>query len=261
MEAGMDDEKAALAEAKDSINEFKKLKFDATQHATSNTLGVTILNAEGEDKHGPAKIALLILGAPKAKYPILASFISSPDGHKTHLDAINGIIKSLQPSPKGSAAKAAKDEPASSGNAQTFAYPAKGKPTYSFEIPADWKMQKSDEGVNIVSADQGIGMNVLTIDMAGVETAAEAIKKRVGADYKSIEWAPPMEKKEADKGIHVKSEDATAMDDDGKYKVSVLQLIKKGSDKFIVIIVQAPEKAVTAGGEACMKFLMSMKVN
>ncbi len=39
------------------------------------------------------------------------------------------------------------------------------------------------------------------------------------------------------------------------------QLVKKGSDKFIVIITQAPEKSIQANGEALMKLLMSMKVN
>jgi hypothetical protein len=151
------------------------------------------------------------------------------------------------------------DDAEKAGGGQKFAYPAKGKADYSLEFPADWTLETTDEGAHVVSADKGIGMNIVMVDMADIKVAVESMKKKVGADYNSIEWSDPVEHDDAARKVKVASCDGNAMDGDTKYKVTFAQFAKKGSDKFMIILTQAPEKAMTANGEALMKVLMSFK--
>jgi hypothetical protein len=108
MEAKIGETKAAIKEAKSTISEFKDLKYEKPEETKSNNLDVTILSAEGSDKHGEASINLMIVDAPHAEHPVLVSMIFSEDGKKEFTEGANLITKSLQPSPKAKGAHAAK---------------------------------------------------------------------------------------------------------------------------------------------------------
>ena len=261
LEAKTGETKVAIEEAKKTISEFKDLKYGDLVETTSNTLDVTLLSADGEDKHGEASINLMLLGAPEAEHPVLVSMIFTKEGKEKYSEGSNLITKSLQPSPKAKTAKPDKDEADAekAGDVQKFAYPAKGKADYSLEFPADWTLETTDEGAHVVSADKGIGMNIVMVDMADIKVAVESMKKKVGADYDSIEWSDPIEHDDAARKVKVASHDGNAMDGDTKYKVTFAQFTKKGSGKFMIILTQAPENAMTANGEALMKILMSFK--
>ncbi|MDI1314644.1 hypothetical protein [Prosthecobacter sp.] len=96
LEAGLDSYDAAVKEAKETMSEFKNMKYDETQKAEKDGLGIAILNAEGEDENGKAFINLVLLVKPGAKNFILLSCISSKEGSDMHGPAIGGLIGSLK---------------------------------------------------------------------------------------------------------------------------------------------------------------------
>jgi len=96
MEAGPDTYDAALKEAKDTVSEFKNLKWDEIQKGDKDGLGIAILNAEGEDENGKAFINLVLLAKPSSKNFILLSCISSKAGSDKFGPAIGAMIGSLK---------------------------------------------------------------------------------------------------------------------------------------------------------------------
>lgn len=96
MEAGPDDFDAALKEAKDTVSDFKNLKWDEIQKGEKDGLGIAILNAEGEDDDGKAFINLVLLAKPGSKNFVLLSCISSKEGSDKHGAAIGAMIGSLK---------------------------------------------------------------------------------------------------------------------------------------------------------------------
>ncbi len=96
MAAGPDAYDAALKEAKDTVSEFKNLKWDDIQKGDKDGLGIAILNAEGEDENGKAFINLVLLAKPSSKNFILLSCISSKEGSDKYGPAIGAMIGSLK---------------------------------------------------------------------------------------------------------------------------------------------------------------------
>ena len=96
MEAGPDTYDAALKEAKDTVSEFKNLKWDEIQKGDKDGLGIAILNAEGEDDEGKAFINLVLIAKPSSKNFILLSCISSKAGSDKFGPAIGAMIGSLK---------------------------------------------------------------------------------------------------------------------------------------------------------------------
>ena len=96
MAAGPNDFDAAIKEAKDTISEFKNLKYDAIEKGMKDGLGIAILNAEGEDENGKAFINLVLLAKPDSKNFILLSCISSKEGSDKFGQAIGGMIGSIK---------------------------------------------------------------------------------------------------------------------------------------------------------------------
>ena len=96
MEAGPNTYDAALKEAKDTVSEFKNLKWDEIQKGDKDGLGIAILNAEGEDDNGKAFINLVLIAKPSSKNFILLSCISSKEGSDKFGPAIGAMIGSLK---------------------------------------------------------------------------------------------------------------------------------------------------------------------
>ncbi len=96
LEAGLDSYDAAVKEAKETMSEFKNMKYDETQKGENGGLGIAILNAEGEDENGKAFINLVLLAKPGAKNFILLSCISSKEGSDKHGAAIGALIGSIK---------------------------------------------------------------------------------------------------------------------------------------------------------------------
>jgi hypothetical protein len=96
MAAGLDALDAAVKEAKDTMTEFKNVKYDEIEKAQKDGLGLTILNAEGEDENGKVFINLVLLAKPGAESFILLSCISSKEGSDKHGAAIGAMIGSLK---------------------------------------------------------------------------------------------------------------------------------------------------------------------
>ena len=96
LEAGLDSLEAALKEAKETVSEFKNMKYDEIEKGQKDGLGIAILNAEGEDEHGKAFINLVLLAKPGAKNWILLSCISSKEGSEKQGPAIGAMIGSIK---------------------------------------------------------------------------------------------------------------------------------------------------------------------
>ncbi|WP_395746364.1 hypothetical protein [Prosthecobacter sp.] len=96
MEAGPDNFDAAVKEAKETISDFKNVKYDEIQKGEKDGLGIAILNAEGEDDDGKAFINLVLLAKPGSKNFVLLSCISSKEGSDKHGAAISGVIGSIK---------------------------------------------------------------------------------------------------------------------------------------------------------------------
>lgn len=96
MEAGPDDFDAALKEAKDTVSEFKNLKWDEIQKGEKDGLGIAILNGESEGDDGKDFINLVLLAKPGSKNFVLLSCISSKEGSDKHGTAIGAMIGSLK---------------------------------------------------------------------------------------------------------------------------------------------------------------------
>lgn len=87
---------AAVKEAKDTMTEFKNVKYDEMEKGQKDGLGLAILNAEGEDDNGKVFINLVLLAKPGAENFILLSCISSKEGSEKHGAAISAMIGSLK---------------------------------------------------------------------------------------------------------------------------------------------------------------------
>lgn len=96
LEAGVGSLEEAIKEAKETVSEFKNMKYDAMEKGEKDGLGIAILNAEGEDEDGKAFINLVLLAKPGAKNFILLSCISSKAGSDKHGPAIGALIGSLK---------------------------------------------------------------------------------------------------------------------------------------------------------------------
>ena len=96
MAAGPDDFDAAVKEAKETLTEFKNLKYDAIEKGAKDGLGIAILNAEGEDDNGKVFINLVMLAKPSSKNFILLSCVSSKEGSEKQGPAISAMIGSLK---------------------------------------------------------------------------------------------------------------------------------------------------------------------
>lgn len=96
LEATVDSLDAAVKEAKETMSEFKNMKYDEMEKGQKDGLGIVILNAQGEDEHGKAFINLVLLAKPGAKNFILLSCISSKEGSDKHGAAIGALIGSLK---------------------------------------------------------------------------------------------------------------------------------------------------------------------
>ncbi len=96
LEATLDSFDAAVKEAKETMSEFKNMKYDEMEKGEKDGLGIAILNATGEDEHGKAFINLVLLAKPGAKNFILLSCISSKEGSDKHGAAIGALIGSLK---------------------------------------------------------------------------------------------------------------------------------------------------------------------
>lgn len=96
LEATVDSLDAAVKEAKETMSEFKNMKYDEMEKGQKDGLGIAILNAEGEDEHGKAFINLVLLAKPGAKNFILLSCIASKEGSDKHGAVIGALIGSLK---------------------------------------------------------------------------------------------------------------------------------------------------------------------
>lgn len=96
LEAGLDSLEAAVKEAKETVSEFKNMKYDEMEKGQKDGLGIAILNAEGEDDNGKAFINLVLLAKPGAKNWVLLSCISSKEGSQKQGPAISAMIGSIK---------------------------------------------------------------------------------------------------------------------------------------------------------------------
>jgi hypothetical protein len=97
MDAAIDDDAAALKEAKGTVDQdFKNLKLTKTDPTKANGLTVTLYGGEGEDKNGVAHINMVLLKHPDATHQILFSLIASKENASKHGAACGAMFNSLQ---------------------------------------------------------------------------------------------------------------------------------------------------------------------
>lgn len=251
LEATSDDTAAGAAEVKEEIEDlFKNVVYQEPEETEIGGLSVLLINAKGEDEDGKANINLWMITKKGDPTLMLLKCISSQEAFEKHGEEGLSIIKTIAAHEAGS-------------TAQNFSFPSKENPEYSIDFPADWKMENNDEGTYVESPDKLIAMNVLFIDAADVEVARESMKKKVGDKYASIEWnqggEPEVNKDEA-LGLTAIFDNAVAIDSEVKYSVNFVQYVRKGSDKFLLLLSQQPLKALDTHGEALSEIIKSIKV-
>ena len=96
LDAPLTDRDAAIKEAKATMEDFKNVKYDDEQKGEKDGLGITILNATGEDEDGKAFINLVLLSKEGSKNFMLLSCISSKEGSDKHGKEISGVIGTLK---------------------------------------------------------------------------------------------------------------------------------------------------------------------
>lgn len=96
LEVGLDSFDEAVKDAKETISEFKNLKYDEIQKGEKDGLALAIINAESENDDGKSFINLVLLAKPGAKNFILLSCISVKEGNDKHGPAIGAMIGSLK---------------------------------------------------------------------------------------------------------------------------------------------------------------------
>lgn len=206
-----------------------------------------LLQGKGADDEGKVNIACLIINQPDAESLIMLQLISSPEGFEKHGDAGLALIKSVK----------------AHASTQTFAYPAEGKPLLTVDFPGDWPLDKTEQGCYVVSPDKFVAMNVLLIDAGEAEKALESIKADVGGKFASIVWNEG-KKAEVNKDEALKLtatfENAVAQDEGKKYAANIVQYVREGSDKFLILICQHPLPAPDEMLDAKLAVLKSIKV-
>jgi hypothetical protein len=251
LEATSADTAAGAAEVKEEIEDlFKNVVYQEPEVTEIGDLNVLLINAKGEDEDGKANINLWMITKKDDPTLLLLKCISSQEAFEKHGETGLAVIKTI-------AAHVAES------TTQNFSFPSKENPEYSIDFPADWKMENNDEGTYVESPDKLIAMNVLFIDVADVEVARESMKKKVGDKYGSIEWnqggEPEVNKDEA-LGLTAIFDNAVAVDSEVKYSVNFVQYVRKGSDKFLLLLSQQPLKALDTHGEAMSEIIKSIKV-
>lgn len=241
VDAAVKETKALLAE------DFEELEYEELQKIEGEGVASLLLQAKGQDSEGKVNIACLLINQPEAKNLFLAQLISSPEGFDKHGDAGLALIRSVK----------------AHASSQTFAYPAEGKPLFTVDFPADWPLEKSDQGCYVVSPDKIVATNVLLIDASEVGKALESIKADVGGKFSEIVWNegndPEVNKDESLK-LTATFENGVAQDEGKKYAVNLVQYVVEGADKFLVLICQHPLPAPDELLDAKLGVLKSIKV-
>jgi hypothetical protein len=247
MEAAIDDDAAAVKEAKGTVNQdFKKLKLTKSDPTETNGLIITLLGGEGTDKSGEAHINMALIKHPKAENQILFSLIASKDNAAKYGEACGAMMNSI------AAAKSAK--PKSKDAVQTYSYPDKDKPDFAMDFPADWKLKDTDQGVYVESPDKLVAMNVIMVDKAEVKDAEKEIEWNQGKE-------PEVNKDEA-LGLTATFQNAQASDGEGteKYSVNLITYVRKSGDKSLVFLTQNPLRALDKHADAMQAVVRSIKV-
>jgi hypothetical protein len=151
-------------------------------------------------------------------------------------------------------------ESASSGDAQTYAYPDADEPKFTMELPGDWALESDAKGAYIVSADKKFTTSVVVVDAGDVEDAVESIKKQSGGRFESVEWNEGVGKTNEDTGVTFRSVDGSAEDKGVKHKLGVYVFSKDGAKKAFILSTWTPEAAVASNADGILKMLGSSKL-
>lgn len=259
MEAAIDDEPAAIAEAKSTVaQDFKDLTLQESGTTETNGILTTLLGGQGEDQSGPAHINMVLIKHPESPHQILFSLIASKESAQKYAAACAGMMNSL-----GAASSAG---PAGAGSStQTFAYPTSSKPDFTIDFPADWNMKSTDEGAYVESSDKLVAINVILVATAEVKDAEESLKQQVGGRFKEIVWNqgkdPEVNKDEA-LGLTATFQNAVASDGEGteKYSVNLLSYVRKSGDKALIFLCQNPLRALDKHADTMEAVIKSIKV-
>jgi hypothetical protein len=250
MEAGIDDDAAAVKEAKSTVSaDFKKLAFEKSDPAESNGLIVTLLGGSGEDKTGEAHINMALIKHPEAEHQILFSLIASKDSAGTHGPACGAMMNSIS---------------AAAAETQTYSYPDKDTPALTMDVPAGWEIDADAKGGYFVSPDKKFTLNVIPIDMEHIDAGLVNITKQVSAKYDEVVWNEGGEPKvniDESSGATLISSEGVAKGGGIEHKLGVYQFAKKGAEKFFILSAWSPlELADGPNGDAALKMLTSVKL-
>lgn len=96
LDVALDSFDDAVKDAKETLSEFKNVKYDEMQKGEKDGLALSILNAESEGEDGKNFINLVLVAKPGAKNFILLSCISIKEGNDKHGPAVGAMIGSLK---------------------------------------------------------------------------------------------------------------------------------------------------------------------
>lgn len=263
LEADKDHPDEAMEEAKASIEDsFKNVTYDEKPTEGENP-GVTlqVLNAKGEDEEGKANINLILANHTESGDTYMLLWVSSSEAFEKHAEIAAKVIESIEA--HGGDTNKGDDKSSDASDTQTYSYPDKDKPLFAIDFPADWHVTPDSEGAYVESPDKLVAMNVLLIDQGELDVAVEKMKKDVGAKYESIVWnegKDPEVAKDDALGVTATYNNGQAEAKGVKYFVNFVEYVKKDGEKFLVVINQAPKKALETHADALEKTIKSIKV-
>lgn len=261
LEAALDDDAAALKEAKATVvDDFKNLNLTPSEPTESQGLTLRLLDGTGMDDSGPALLNLALLKNPAAKHQILFSIIAPKAKAAAFGAACRAMIQSLRaPGANPPAAEA----PAAS--AHTFTYPDEEMPDFSVAFPPDWKMSKNEEGTYVESPDKLVAINVILAEKSDLRNAEDSLMAKVGDRFAKITWnqgrSPEVSINETS-GLTATFSHAQAATRQGNepYSVNLLSYVRKKGNKVLILLCQNPLSALKEHAAALEAVLQSVKV-
>lgn len=253
MQATSADPQAAIDEAKQEINDlFKNATIKEPTSNDEGGLNILLVNAEGEDEDGHATIHFALIGKIGEKQIQIMKWIAPTKTFEKYAEAGANIINSI--AIHRAAAKL-----------QTYHFPDKQNASFSMSFPADWNVERSNDGAFIEAPDKQFTTTVIAIDVEHIMDATDSIGKSIHERYKSCIWnegGKPRTHVEEDTGMTLTTNTGVGTAEDGTtHRVGLYQFAKKGSNKFYVISTWAPETAFAKHYEEIESMLSSVQHN
>jgi hypothetical protein len=242
----------AAKELKEEVEDlFDNVKYEEPQTAEAGELHLMIINAKGEDEDGKANINICMIAKEGAERFLVLKCVSSQEAFEEHGDLGVDVINSITA------------HGAEAADLQTYSYPNDENPTFSVDLPADWKVAPDETGAFIESANKQFTATVLAIDTEHIMDAMNSIGQDVTKRFESVVWnegGKPKTEVDEETGFTITSNLGEAVHADGsRHFLGLFQYAKAGSKKFYVVNTWALEKTLPDNAAAIDAMMASIR--